>query len=363
MPDATLGIPQLKAKYRSLCIPANSKERVALEQQKLTLIKAIDNKIRTEVSLRPTVANQEPPAPSKLKKMSWKALYYFLLLFGLFEDTAGSYLASTALLALLPGLFNPFIMITSILYTVLGCILFYAYEVSFLKDALGIPYTNSNAHQLLVTYSEQLKAIKTINQHITSVPIITIDDEEYDNYLQLVALLNQDLQIKYNAMDSYQESTAKKILKFGVLAFGALSSITGSYFMATYLLALMSTALIGTPVGWGIVVLAIIAGFGFSYVMGNRGLARLFNPDYNNFKELKKELRLFQEEYPPQLEQAKAIKDRFKVKVMHDAETQTLPSPVSHPGIGFFDHGRTSPPPAATPFDLTPANSSAMTSR
>jgi hypothetical protein len=308
------------------------------EKQALLELKNLADELKEKL-LPQVLKNPEVPK-SKLRRRFSLMLYYFLIPFGVLQDAIGSFLFSSTLFALIPSITSPVVIAVSVLYTVLDCILFFAFEVSFLKPALGLDIKTNELGSALDIYSQKLKATIEINALITNVRLIDTAPEFYHKHKNHALKCNQEITELKNKMGDDKESILKKILKWGVIGFGILSSIAGNYFMATSLLTAFCAPLLGTPIGWGIIVLSILGGLGFYYAMGATSMINLVNPDRMKFKELKTEL----EKFTP-------IDDRDFVKLdglrqalekqsapKSDASTQTDfdDAPYHAPGLSFY---------------------------
>ena len=255
-------------------------------KQALIESKNLTDELKEKISPK---VSKEPEVPkSKLSRMLRLMLYYFLIPFGVLQDAIGSFLFSSTLFALIPTISSPVVIALSVLYTVLDCILFFAFEVSFLKPALGLDIKTNELGSALDIYSQKLKATIEINALITNVKLINTAPEFYLKHKTHALKCNQEITELKNKMGDDKESIPKKILKWGVIGFGILSSIAGNYFMATSLLTALCAPLLGTPIGWGIIILSILGGLGFYYAMGATSMINLVNPDRMKFKELKK---------------------------------------------------------------------------
>ena len=310
LPEESLSIDRLIASFKSLIDQDDSKDKLLIEQQKLRIIQLIENHIKKEMLLHYVPIIPSNKVTSTTFNHVIKRLFYnFLLVFGLFQDASATYLFGNALLALIPGITNPVLIPLSILFMALECILFYAFEVSLLKTALGIPQDETDLSLTLDTYSSQLNTTTRI-MSITS--ILAIDTEMYECIMAFIELLHNDLLTKHHLMLEHKEPIWKKALNYTVTSFGALSSIAGSYFMANAFLTLWAASLVATPIGIVIILLTIISGLGFYYAMGASSMARLVNPNYDKFLDLQKEFTRFKEEYNNDLCQIKSIKARFE---------------------------------------------------
>lgn len=308
------------------------------ERLKLNFLKQNEEALKKKLSLDIALAKAETKIP-RYKRLIYRLTYSFLLLFGLIEQASGSYIFALALFGIIPGISRPLLIGLSIIFTVLDAILFFAFEVSFLKSALkgtlGFPLSETKANSFIDAYLEQLTLATSLNAILSSTHALTLDVEELDHYLKLSALINKDLLEKQKKFGSYQESLPKKILKWGVIIFGALSSIAGSYFMAISLLAAISASLIGTPLGWALIALTIIAGLGFYASMNAKGMSELINPNKLKFNELKKDFSTFKPKSEADIAAIMSLRQSLIKKPVASASTQTecVEEPVIHPPV------------------------------
>ena len=84
-------------------------------------------------------------------------------------------------------------------------------------------------------------------------------------------------------------------MKYFILGFGVLSSIASSYFMIALILATLSPALMGTPVGFLIIVLTIVSSIVMYIITTNFSLSSFMNPEIEQIKELKSAFASFEE--------------------------------------------------------------------
>ena len=318
-------IQQLIRAFEPLLQPTNAPEKLSVETEKLRLMHAFETMIHQDIQRPP------PPLPHEhgllyeaFKQHCRDMLYYFLLWVGLIQNAATTYVFWSELFVLIPAISNPTAVVLSIVNTVFAGFLFYSFEVTFLHEALGMTYSNTALGELLALYSEQLNTTRAITQQLRSIDMMPVHHAQYDGYIQLVTLIRQDFQMKHAAMGGYPESLLKCILKGVALAFGAVSSIAGSYVAVNVLLTSLAASWIGTPLGWGLIMIATVVDLGFYYAMGATSTARLINPEFDNYQDIKKELGLFQGTPLDDLNTSRSIKNRFfERKPMHDASTQT----------------------------------------
>lgn len=309
--------------YQQLKRDANEENWLDIEKSKLEHIKLIELNLKRDLSIFPMKGGSEEEQPQQYKKI----LYYILMVLGTINDAARSYMFGCALISLIPSLSQTIRIILSILYIVFEAILFYGFEISFLRDALGI--SNKSTHYVSYTNTniEQVRIVTRINHLLANIQVLDMDAKLYQDYQSLVTVLNTDLQTKFYSLQSYEEPFSKKILKMAILGFGMITNIASSYFMLNTLLKAWAATMVGTPLGWGIIILAILVDLGFYYAMGGASILRLLNSGQDNFNVLKNELSLFEQEHL--LFFSKRI-NKKEVKLSHiivrDMATQTQSS-------------------------------------
>lgn len=254
------------------------------EQLKLALIKKIfqDNHIK---HFSDSIKNDND---SSLQY----GLYYGLIGFGFFEQCAGSFVFGFSLISLIPGIPKFSILLISAIYTLLDSVLFYAFEVSFLKEALGIVSIKSDLNILIELYYEQLTHVKQLNIYIQALQHCDICPPET---LELLRILNNDLLHKSQNLQFKEISLTRNIIKYSILAFGICSTVAESYFFAHTFLLLLSSSLPFSGLGYLIIIVTILANLGFFYAMGASSLVKFIHPELDSLNELKTELHHFSE--------------------------------------------------------------------
>ena len=266
-----------------------------------------------------SIAPQTPMSRETYKKI----LFYTLMILGAILDGARNYLFGNTLISLIPNLSQPLHIILSILYIIFSVILFYGFDVAMLRNALGIADVKTDSYLVVSLNIEQLQKVAIINRWL----MLSVDDTIFQKYKQVIKVLNDDMRAKYRAIQNYEESFVIKILKAAVLGFGIISNIAGSYFMINAILATWAATLVGTPLGWGIILLAISVNLGFYCAMGAASIMRLMSPHYANNMTLKKEINLFERDYisffSRHIENREQTTQRGLQRTVKDAATQT----------------------------------------
>ena len=274
--------------------------------------------------LRLTNAQQPAVLPAEESTYGFSVLkqvaYYALLVFGILEDLANSYYFGIALFALVPSLSELTLQCLSLVYAVLDSVFFYVYESALLQKALGLECTPTALRRLIDTYAEELKVLTAINHALGSMAMLACDRALYAELLTCAQLATQDMRARSQVLLAIQESVWKKALKVVVFAFGALSTVAGSYFLLTAFMAMLAPALLGTALGTALIVIGLLIGLAFHYAMGNSSMVRVANLDYPAFMALKSNWAEFNSEFATELT---PLQTRFARSATQDIATQT----------------------------------------
>jgi hypothetical protein len=316
-------IDDLLQDFEQLISASSHPSSLKIEEEKLAIIEQIVVKIKQDTPPVFIVPVDEGEKETSLKKKLRRALYYTLLLFGVLEDAANGFFFGSALFALIPAISNPTLFIAAISYACIESTLFYLFDSAELKDAIGIEDPHTKLSSFIKVYSDQVKVATELNQYLGMISSLNIESTQYARYLRFSLLVNQDLKKKYAVMCKTKETWLKKTIRISVFAFGAISSLAGSYFMAVTIMSLLSVPLITTPVGIMIIILTMVVGIAFHYAMDASSMTRVVNPDYEKYQTLKQDMGRFDETYPANLLGLQALRQRFEKKKMVDGSTQT----------------------------------------
>ncbi|NBX85169.1 MAG: hypothetical protein EBQ95_06150 [Gammaproteobacteria bacterium] len=278
--------PSLDQSYSFDDLFIRRQEISALEQErlKLALIKKLFDEQRI-LDFKKNTDNTSNPTG-----LTEQGLYYFLVTFGLIEQCAGSFVFGASLFGLIPGLSKISLIAISLVYTFLDSLLFYAFEVTFLKEALGIESLNSEFKEMLKIYQEQLYYIELLNIHIEA---LKRNPNFNHTILDTLEKINQDIIEKCETMQDHPLSTISQCVKYGVLSFGVLANVAESYFLAHSFLILLTPTLAFTGMGYLLIAITIIANLGFFYAMGASSVVKIMNPEFDDLKALKKNFNNF----------------------------------------------------------------------
>ena len=253
------------------------------ETRKLMIINRVLLHLKGEIDDLPKNEVSNATYSQALLKIS----YLFCLIFGTLENGASSFLFSANLFIVIPGISQFALYSLIAVYTLLDAILFYAFEVSFLKKALGIIATDNHDVLLNETYEQQLHAAMSINQILNDKITHTWPQEDYAAYGSAMAMFNAHLLKKHQTMEAYKSSNLRIGIENGVVLFGALACVADSYFMAKTALLMFQISLMSSPLAFALVVGMVVACLVLYYTMRVQSMSKLLNPDRKSHNALK----------------------------------------------------------------------------
>jgi hypothetical protein len=370
-PRSTVNTPsteleQLVQNFNRLCSSPNNKpSQTSIEKQKTRLMRltlqALSHAIKeANHTTQKTIQTQRSNPQSYLSKFAREAYYLFLASFAMLQYISGQYIFGSTLIGLIPGINATGILITSIFYVALNAILYYAFELSSVREALDIPTSPSQIEELISTYREQIKLVAAINTHLSKIDALKLKKENYQAFWIFAQTLNQTLRAKLESISDYQPSLVKKCLKFFILTVGGISAIASSYFWTNEILIAFTASLVGTPIGWSIIGLSTLAALGYYFFKDGLNVSELIAPGYDKFRLMTKEFNRFSNDDSNDLNRISRLRTPYEVdKDTRCIETQTdEPVPTHHAsGIEFFPPS--SAPNAPTPYPAQP-NASAL---
>ena len=307
MPDIMITIPQdYVEKYSSASLSDLINEFRTLDQvlgnqdsetRKLIILQVLEKQLRAEYNrpIRPIA--RETSQSSDYQQVLLKISYQFCMIFGFFEKAAGSFLFGSNLFALIPGIGNVSLYALTTIYSLLDALLFYAFEVSFLRKAMGIIFSDNGACVLNEIYAQQLTASIEINILLNRRETLDWDQDTYGQYCRALELLNAHLLKKHATMGDYSRPKIRMAVEYGVVLFGGLSSVADSYFMAKTAMLALHISFLSSPLACALVVAMVVSALVFYYAMGARGMSQLVNPDRESYNALKEGLTLFKSEH------------------------------------------------------------------
>jgi len=271
----------------------NQRNARETELNNLYIIREIEKKINNKLYPVCVKTENSPQADSNFQPWMTRFCYIFTLSFGILQRAVGSYLFGSTIFLLIPQISLVLLITLSSLFVALDSLLFYAFEVSFLKSAMGMLDEPTEIGSLNQIYLDQRKVIKAINRELNGQNERELLGEELNNYSQCKNIFNAHLLEKLNSMETQPEGNWRLLcLEYAVITFGAFSSITDSYFAFTVLHLSFFT-----PIGAIVAIGFIISGLALFYGMGFKSFNKLINPDLEGFQKLKEKLCTFKDEF------------------------------------------------------------------
>ncbi|MBP7400112.1 MAG: hypothetical protein KA954_11030 [Chitinophagales bacterium] len=309
--------------YQILIQNTKQENKLKYEKLKLQIICHIERSI--EEKIQPSNVRQEVLNNHGLSKFAiickW-GVYYLLTILGIIKNAARNYIFITTLLVLFPSLTQIVTLVASLLYILFDTVVFSGFEHALLKNVLGIPANYTELELIFSIYAEQLFHMKKLFRLLLIYENLAGSSSAIQ-YRDICNLFYQDLNQKISQLNT--EYTRFRIaLIILMVAFGAISSIAGSYFMMSIILKTFAAGLIGTPLGWAIVFLGILTDLGFYYVMGASGMMRLINGDIEKSRDIKQKFNAFNHDYGVGFfDRDRKLQHNFKRNSLVDVAVQT----------------------------------------
>ena len=107
-----------------------------------------------------------------------------------------------------------------------------------------------------------------------------------------------------------------------LFAFGAVSSVAGTYFMVTSMMVVFLPTWVGTLAGALLTGFMATAGVFLHYVTGESGMDRVINRQQDSFNQLREQWDYFVLTYSDNLQALRRMQQHYQDKVVHDMSTQ-----------------------------------------
>jgi hypothetical protein len=264
--DLKCSLPEIKSSFLVLLKKRNIENKVQYEEKKLQILRVIKKKLEDEL-LGNSISSSTQTNIAPSKSIIVSILYWLLIIVGLLQQAVGSYLFAQTLFSVIPGISAGFLTVICTVYVILDAIIFYAFSASFLKDALNLPRCSNTLGSLYKIYNEQILITTELNENLSKLSVLKINNQNYEYYVELVILMNQDLRTKNQNMQKYSYPHCNNILKYGVIVFGLLSTIASYYYLGIAFAAFI-TPITGAFIASIMIYLTIISGLSFYYAIG-----------------------------------------------------------------------------------------------
>lgn len=229
-----------------------------------------------------------------------QAFFYLSINFGFFKTFIESFISLKVTLESFNFLTSSAINITSFAFGILNIILFYAFEVSLIRQSLDIEASVSESIELLHLYQKQLEVSKEINhlffnKNNQKVKDLEKTEDKYQSALTFIKTMNESFKDKIK--NDKPLSITKLFLKYSLYSLGAISCVIGEYFLSQYMLQALSdyNLLTLSPiVHWMLTSLWLIYVLITYHASAGVGVLSLINPEYAELKKLDKQYKDFQ---------------------------------------------------------------------
>jgi hypothetical protein len=279
-----------------------AEEVVTTELKNLAIIREIAARIAKKSPRLSRHKDNSPRSSNNDPALSTRACYLFTVSFGIFQRAVGSYLFGSTIFLLIPHISSPLLLTLSLLFVVFDSLLFYAFDVSFLKNIMGMVDAQTKFERLNQIYLEQRQLAKMINRALDNVASLKWCGDEHPAFVSCKKVFNAHLLEKLNSMKEPERTWRMVCFEYAIVAFGAFSSITDSYFAFTVLhLSFL------TPIGAIIALGMVISGLVLYYAMGVKSVDKLINPNLESFKRLKQKLSKFATEFGEIVEESLSV--------------------------------------------------------
>lgn len=200
-----------------------AKLQYALELGKLAIKIAVLNSL-PKIDKAPTAP---PDDPDTFKKSFKKILYGILFLIGTVIAILQGIDGVNSLLQIL-GLSASIaawpVVICSILGAVCACALYYAFELEFLKEKLGLT-NNVKLQSTLSIHEKQIDTATQIEKNLLITAEKIHNAEEFSRYVTLCQKFNTQITSINTTIHCYQESGARKIARYCIMKAGIILAI------------------------------------------------------------------------------------------------------------------------------------------
>ena len=222
-------------------------------------------------------------------------LYYFSMNFGFLKNFLENFISLKVTLDSFAVFSTQQVTLLSLAFGMLNLIMFYAFEVSLIRESLDIKASVAEDLELLHIYQEQLHVAKEINQVFFDIRNNKIErqDAQYSEQITFIKQMNQSFSAKIK--EHTPLSFGKQVFKYFLFTMGAASSLVAEYFVSQYILQALSDVISLSP---GIAIFLTSLWMLYTLinyaVLSGSSVLSLINPEYAKLKELHQDYHEFQ---------------------------------------------------------------------
>jgi hypothetical protein len=269
-------------------------QKTMLEEYRLALMEAMHKHLSQYVWKAGSTQNKKVSKKSRILKSIQVVLLFIFSVIKLLQTVITEFIGfKSLLLFFIPTLASPLLLGIALSMTVVSVILFFAMQASMFRDKFGISLAR-NLKRRFEIYNDEVRTTQKLNEMLGNLNTHHITRQEYKECAALTVKFNRYIAVKKQKFSTYKEHPAKKAFRYGVLGFGAIMMIAGSYFGAVALLMAIASALVGTPVGWIIVGLLVATSLAFYFSGRDDAMTYLLNPIKKQFDKVNKRIKRFE---------------------------------------------------------------------
>jgi hypothetical protein len=276
---------------KDIYLQLSAAEKFVLQQYKLELMKAV------YVLLQISSDKCDTPTPAETNtttKPPTKTFWTYLAS-GLAMNLIHGFVTSWNLLKLIPAIANPLLITFSGIMSILNGLTFYLFEGYVLKKNLGIPIVGQSVKEYFAVYADQIAITNKINSKLRDVNCVgNLSFKQYSLYSRIATQFNETVSANKTQFTTYKEGDPTKAARYALVGFGAFMAAASGYFSLKSLITLsLSAAFLSTPVGVGLIVLAMVLSVVFHMGLKPKKMFSMLNPSAQYFNALKEKYRSF----------------------------------------------------------------------
>jgi hypothetical protein len=268
------------------------KEKALLEEQKRYLMHQFHTQLKD--NCHPADLSPAPLQDFTTESSSFKK--YFMFLFsGLAVNMVHGFVSSIALLSLITAISNPVLLIASGVMSMLNACTYNFFEGYLLKQNLGIPILTKSVQKTLAVYEDQITIMEKINRALFNVVAVSHYKKlnQYEEFSAIAVAMNKSVQGNKRLFAVYKEKKITKAIRLSFMIFGSTMAAGTGFFAAKALLGIVAVSLLGTPVGWGLVIGAAVFSVVFHLGLKPKKMFNMLNPVAQKFKKIQDKFAAF----------------------------------------------------------------------
>ena len=323
LPRMRPSLQQLNAQYQRLIGQAGTPQTIGqIEKAKLAIMRQVYKELIRHPFKEAHLIPRRPKA-SAWGVLKQRLAYYSLLVIGFLMDMGNAYCFGISLLsALMPAFPEATLILFSIIYAGLDALLFLCFDACHLRENLGLNASYVQMRQLVSVYKQQIILMSRMNSDMSSIFSLHLSNKDYDEFIRFAEMATRDLRIKHRQLPQQDSDLWMRLMQPVLFAFGAVSSVAGTYFMVTSMMVVFLPTWVGTLAGALLTGFMATAGVFLHYVTGESGMDRVINRQEDSFNQLREQWDYFVLTYSDNLQALRLVRQHYQDKVVHDMSTQ-----------------------------------------